>query len=128
MKIHLILLALFLSAGAQSQNLDEIVKKHIEAIGGADKWNKLKTLRMEMKLKAQGSDIKINVAQIDRVAVRQDIEVMGMKGYSIMTQKEGWNFYPFQGQTKPEPVTQDELKNAQDDLNLRDEFITYKEL
>jgi hypothetical protein len=51
-----------------------------------------------------------------------------MKGYYIITQTEGWNYMPFQGQTKPEPVTADELKNAQDDLNIKDEFITYKDL
>jgi hypothetical protein len=60
--------------------------------------------------------------------MRQNINVMGMDGYSIITEKEGWSYMPFQGQTKPEPLTADDVKNAQDDLYLQDEFITYKEL
>ncbi len=35
---------------------------------------------------------------------------------------------PFQGQQKPEPLTEDEVKKSQDDLNIKDEFITYKDL
>ena len=128
MKKLLIVGALLLCGPGQAQNIDEIVNKHIDAIGGRDNWNKLKSLRMECAMKIQGSDIKITIVQVDKTAVRQDIEAMGMKGYSIITQKEGWNFMPFQGHTKPERMTEEDLKNAQDDLNIKDEFITYKEL
>ena len=79
-------------------------------------------------MKANGAEIKMTFIQIDKKAMRQNINVMGMDGYSIITEKEGWSYMPFQGQTKPEPLTADDVKNAQDDLYLQDEFITYKEL
>jgi hypothetical protein len=60
--------------------------------------------------------------------MRQNISVMGMTGYSIVTNTEGWNYMPFQGQTKPEPITADVLKNAQNGLYSQDDFITYVEL
>jgi hypothetical protein len=53
---------------------------------------------------------------------------MGMNGYSILTSTEGWSFMPFQGQTKPEPMTADDVKTGQDELELQDDFITYKDL
>lgn len=111
-----------------SQNLDEIVNKHIEAIGGKDNWAKVKSIKMENTLKANGAEIKITIYQIDKKAMRQNIALMGMEGYSILTNTEGWTFMPFQGQTKPEAMTADDVKKAQDGLNLQDEFITYKEL
>src|SRR4051812_39261645 len=125
MKKLLCIAALIVSGFVQAQTLDEIVNKHIVAIGGLENWNKIKSLKMDCSLKAQGADISINICQIDRVAMRQDIDAMGMKGYSIITKTEGWVFMPFQGHTKPEAMTADELRNSQDDLNLRDEFITY---
>jgi hypothetical protein len=128
MKKLLIITAVLFAGMASAQSLDEIVTKHVQAIGGLDNWNKLKSIRLECKLNVQGGDIKIFISQVDKVGMRQDIEAMGMKGYSIVTKTEGWNFMPFQGQTKPEPITADDLKNSQDDLNIRDEFITYKEL
>lgn len=108
-----------------AQTTEEIVAKHIEAIGGKDNWAKIKSMRSEGIIKAQGAEIKITNTQIDKKANRTDIEAMGMKGYSILTKTEGWNFMPFQGQTKPEPITADELKMGQDELNIQDEFLTY---
>jgi hypothetical protein len=51
---------------------------------------------------------------------------MGMTGYSIITSDGGWNFSPMAGQTKPEPITADELKYGKDQLDLQGEFIDYK--
>ena len=126
----IVVTALFsiLALGVFSQNLDEIVKKHVDAIGGLENWKKLTCLKMECMIKANGAEIKVVVSQIDKKAMRQDISVMGMNGYQITTNTEGWNFMPFQGQTKPEAMTADDVKNSQDDLNIKDEFITYKEL
>ncbi len=127
-KISTLLFLTTLSLNSFSQSLDEIVKKHVDAIGGKENWSKIKTLKMECSMKSQGADIKITFHQIDKKAMRQDISLMGMTGYNIITNTEGWNFMPFQGQTKVEPMTADDVKNAQEGLNLQDEFITYKEL
>lgn len=113
---------------SQAQTLDEIVNKHIEAIGGVENWKKLKSLSFESLMKSGGADIKFKVYQIDKTSLRQDINVGGMTGYSIIKKGEGWTFYPWMGHTKPEAMTADDLKNAQDELELQDEFITYKEL
>ena len=112
---------------ATAQTADEIVAKHITAIGGADNWKKLNTLQMEITMKAQGAEIGMKRTHIHNKAMRMDISVMGMSGYSILTTKEGWNYMPFQGQTKAEPMTADDVKTSQDELNIMDEFITYKD-
>lgn len=118
----------FMSFTSNAQNQEEIIKKHIEAIGGKEAWNKVKSMRSEATMKANGAEIKLTFIQIDKKAMRQNISLMGMEGYSILTEKEGWSYMPFQGQTKPEPMTADDVKNGQDGLSLQDEFLTYKEL
>ena len=125
-KLSIVIIFFFgISAFAQTQ--EEIINKHIEAIGGRDAWAKLNSLRMEASMKMQGAEIKITFLQLHNKAMRQNINVMGMDGYQIMTQKEGWTFMPFQGQTKPEPMTADDVKNGQDDLNLQEDFLSYKD-
>lgn len=117
-----------ISVSSFAQKQDEIILKHIDAIGGKDNWSKVKSIRSEATMKAQGAEIKMTFIQVDKKAMRQNISLMGMEGYSIITEKEGWSFMPFQGQTKPEPMTADDVKNSQDDLYLQDKFLTYKEL
>jgi hypothetical protein len=111
-----------------SQSLDEIVNKHIEAIGGRENWEKIKTLRSESILKAQGADIRITLVKVDKKAQREDINLMGMTGYSIIKNTEGWNYSPWQGHMKAEAMTADDIKNAQDGLYIQDDFLTYKVL
>lgn len=116
------------AVSASSQTVDEIVNKHIEAVGGKDNWAKIKSIRTESTMKEGGAEVKFIITQVDKKAMRMDITVTGMKGYTILTNKEGWDFYPFDGQTKPEPMTADDIKAGQDDLQLEDKFFTYKEL
>ncbi len=128
MKKLMTLAFIFLISALNSQTLDAIVSKHIEAVGGKENWSKIKSLRTTCTMKQGGSEIKITICQLDKAGFRQDIEVAGMTGYQIITKTEGWNFMPFQGQTKPEPMTADDVKAAQDELALQDEFITYSQL
>ena len=110
-----------------AQSIDDVVKSHIKAIGGEDNWEKLKSMKTEMSMKAQGAEVKLSLWQVDKKALKVEINVMGMTGYQILTTADGWQFMPFQGQTKPEPMTADDVKTGQDQLWIQDEFITYKE-
>ncbi|MBK7762161.1 MAG: hypothetical protein IPI46_02165 [Bacteroidetes bacterium] len=119
---------LFVSQLSFGQDINEIVNNHNKAIGGVENWNKVKNIRCEAVLKAQGAEVKMSMNMVDKKAMRLDISVMGMSGYQILTDKAGWSFMPFQGQTKPEPMTPEDVKASQDDLYIIDEFITYKDL
>lgn len=128
MKKLLFILVCILSAQfTYAQEIDEIVSKHIEAIGGIDNWKKIQCLNMEATMKVEGAEIKLNRKQVHNACMRMDISVMGMTGYQILTNTEGWSYMPFQGQTKAEPLTKDDIESSQDELSLLDEFVTYKE-
>jgi hypothetical protein len=116
-----------LSVSTKAQSVDEILSKHAEAIGGIANWSKVNTMKMEMVMKMQGMEIQINSSQVNCKAMRTDITVMGMTGYNILTNTNGWNYLPFNGQTKPEPVTEDVLKSSQDELCFLDKLLRYKE-
>lgn len=83
-------------------------------------------MRQEATLSVQGMDIPVVITALHNKATKQEYTVMGMTGYSIITSEGGWNFNPMQGQTKPEPITQDELKYGKDNLDLQGDFVDYK--
>ena len=117
---------LLLSSMSFAQTADEVVAKHISAIGGVDNWKKVNNMRQEATLSVQGMDIPLVITAVHNKATKQEYTVMGMTGYSIITSEGGWNFNPMQGQTKPEPITQDELKYGKDQLDLQGDFVDYK--
>ena len=109
-----------------AQTADEIVAKHVAAIGGADAWRKVNSMVTTGSIKINGADIGVVATVLNGKGSRQDLAVMGMNGYQIVTPTAGWNFMPFQGQKAPEPVTADDLKEAQDDLDAQGSLVDYK--
>jgi hypothetical protein len=129
MKVLRNLFTLLLVTGGllvQAQTADEIVAKHIAAIGGADSWKKVNSMYQEGSMTVQGTDVAIAMTVLHKKGMRQNISLMGMTGYQIMTPTAGWNFMPFQGQQKPEAITADELKENVDELDTQGELIDYK--
>lgn len=123
-----ILLSLLVLASAftvKAQTADEVIAKHIAAIGGADNWKKVNSMKMEGVLQVQGAEVNVVVTILHGKGMRQDISVMGMTGYEIVTPTEGWDFMPFQGQTEPEAKTPEELAEAQDNLDAQGDLIDY---
>lgn len=123
-----ILLSLLVLASAftvKAQTADEVIAKHITAIGGAENWKKVNSMKMEGILQVQGAEVNVVVTVLNGKGMRQDISVMGMTGYEIVTPTEGWDFMPFQGQTEPEAKTAEELAEAQDNLDAQGELIDY---
>jgi hypothetical protein len=118
-------LATFLFSAAQAQTADEIVSKHLAAIGGAENWKKVNSMKMEAALEVQGMEIPVSIFQLHNKGQRQEFTVMNMTGYSIITPEAGWNFNPMGGQTKPEPMTADELNAAKDGLDIQGDMLDY---
>jgi hypothetical protein len=122
------LLSLVLAQFAKAQTVDEVIDKYITAIGGKEKMLALKTVKMEGNLSVQGFDVGVVTTVANGIGSRTDISVPGMgEGYQIMTPAKGWSFMPFQGQSVPEEVSEDQVKAGQNALDIQSPFLNYKE-
>lgn len=124
-RIFLSLLLLAMAFTTKAQTADEIIAKHIDAVGGADNWKKVNSMKMEGVLQVQGTDVNVVVTVLHGKGMRQDISVMGMNGYEIVTPAEGWSFMPFQGQQEPEAMTPEKLAESQDNMDAQGELLDY---
>jgi len=129
---HLQVLGLFLVAtsifaNVHAQSVEEVISKHIEAIGGKENWKKVNTMKSEASLNVQGMDIPLTIYQVNNKAMKQEYSVMNMTAFTIMRTDSGWNYMPFNGMTAPEPVTAEELKVGQDGLDIQGELLDYAE-
>ena len=112
---------------AKAQTADEIIAKHVDAVGGAEAWRKVTSIRQEGAMKVQGADVKVTITVAHGKGNRQDIAVAGMNGFMIITPVAGWNFMPFNGQAQPEPMTAEDVKEGQPELDAWDPLVDYKE-
>ncbi|MES2774966.1 MAG: hypothetical protein V4722_12320 [Bacteroidota bacterium] len=124
-KLCIALASLFSIGFVSAQTADEVITKHIEAMGGKEKIEKIQNVVMEGSLTIQGAPIAVTLTQVQGKLSRQDINAMGMKGYDFVTDKEGWTFMPFQGMQKPEPKTAEDVKESQSDLDIQGPLYNY---
>jgi len=125
MILGIFILALVVAQFAQAQTVDEVINKHIAAVGGKEKLGKIQNLVMEGNLSVQGTEVAVTITQVHNKLNRQDITAMGMRGFDMMTDKEGWQYMPFQGMQKPEPKSAEEIKEGQTDLDIAGPFVDY---
>lgn len=119
---------LFLTGYAQAQNVEDIVAKHIAAIGG-EKWTAVEAVKSEAKISADGApgmSIMMNMVAIRDKSLRMDVSVMGMTQTTVLNGDGGWSTNPFANQMDPEPLTADQVKSMKDMTDVDGTFIGYK--
>ncbi len=109
-----------------AQTADEIITKYITAIGGAEKWSKIQSLKVEGQIEVQGIAIPFTMQGVHMKGTRVDAEFQGTKFIDITTPIKGWAQNPMAGKMTLGPISDEELKAKVDDLDLQDAFIDYK--
>ncbi len=125
--LGLIMVSMLFVGSLQAQTADEVVNKHLDAIGGKENWKKVNSMKMEASLSVQGMDIPINIYTVNNKQYRQDFTAMNMTGYTIVNGDSGWAFNPLQGQSKPEPMTAEQLTVQKDQMDVQGDLVDYKE-
>ncbi|ULQ50989.1 outer membrane lipoprotein-sorting protein [Flavihumibacter fluvii] len=126
MKLAFLGAALLGAVCTYAQTADEVVDKYLNAIGGKENWKKVNSVITEGAMQVQGADVTVVSTAVQGKGSRQDISVMGMTGYQIITPTEGWSYMPFQGQTKAEPATAEMVKMGADQLDVQGALVDYK--
>ena len=114
MKKQLITLVALVAIPAFSlaQTADEVLDKHVAALGGADKIAAVRTMEYEQTMSVQGMDIMAKAAYVVGKSVRNDVSVMGQQITNVIDGEKGWTINPMSGGTTPKDLSADEMKLA----------------
>ena len=103
-----------ISLGAQSAEsgptADEIVQKHLAAIGGKDAIAKVKSVSMESSAQVMGTDAPGITLIVDGVGFKSETDFNGTKIIQCFTDKGGWMVNPMAGSADPTPMPDDQYK------------------
>jgi len=122
-------LAVLLSATAFAQTADEIIGKHLAAIGGADKLNNIQTLVSESSIATQFGEIPLTRTIVKNKGFRNEMNIMGNSMLTVLDGDKGWMVAPAQlgGTGEPQDVPIEMVKGQGGTLNPGGPLLTYKE-
>lgn len=96
--------------GSFAQTADEVVSKHIAALGGADKIAAVKTAEYEQTMSIMGMELAAKTTIVVGKSSRSDITVMGQQITSVVDGDKGWGINPMQGGSAPQELPADQVK------------------
>lgn len=128
-KLFAATVAAFISVGAYAQTVDEIVDKHVAALGGIDKLKGVNTLITERSLSVQGMEIPSTTTIVVGKSLRSESSVMGNSMIQVVDGTTGWMIRPTMmgGTGEPEDMPADQVKQQLGQLDPFGELVNYKE-
>ncbi|HET9744150.1 MAG TPA: hypothetical protein VFP97_00470 [Chitinophagaceae bacterium] len=111
MKFWLLALAAITTSSLYAQTVDEVINKHIEAIGGKEKLSQVKSIYIENSVDVMGSTAPQKEFLVEGKAYKTEVEFNGANIVSCFTDKSGWTINPMMGGTDPQAMP-DELYKA----------------
>lgn len=108
----------------QAQSADEVINKYLDARGGKEKINAIRSVYMEGARSMMGNEVPVKLTIVSGKLFRTDFEFSGTNYYTIVTPSEGWSYFPMRG-TGPEPIPADRLKGMQGQMDIAGALVDY---
>lgn len=106
-------LSLCRPVAAPAQTVDELVARNVAARGGAAAWRAVSSLRLSGRMDVgHGTLVPFVMEQKRPRKMRLEYVFAGETVVQCVDGKTGWKLAPFRGRRKPEPLTQNELREA----------------
>jgi hypothetical protein len=115
------------SAYLQAQTADEVVSKHIAAIGGKEVISKITSQIVEADLSVMGSTLTSKTTVLVGKGFRNESNFNGQDIIQVVTPTGGWMINPLAGQTDPQPLPEEQVKAAQSAFDLGGDLYNYQQ-
>ncbi|HMC83906.1 MAG TPA: hypothetical protein VKI61_00205, partial [Chitinophagaceae bacterium] len=120
----LMIAASIATVSLHSQTADEIVAKHIDAIGGKDKISQITSIIMTGSVNVMGSDNPTTVTILNGKGYKSESDFNGQKAIQCYTDKGGWAMNPMGGggaQAMPDEA----YKAGKEQMNVGGALLDY---
>lgn len=112
-------------SGIRAQTADDIIAKHIEAIGGKAKLSSIKSIYVESTTEVMGNEAPTITYILNGKAYRSETDFNGQKIIQCITDKGGWAINPMTGNTKPQVIPDEQLKGSKEQLKAGGPLFDY---
>jgi hypothetical protein len=125
-KIFMGIMFVLFASLAQSQTVDEVIDKHVAALGGMEKLKQIKSVYMEgVSVMQNGNEITSKMWKVDKQLLRREVNFGMGSATTVITDKEGWSSNPRNG-NKFEALPQEAVQMQQTELDCTGPLVDYK--
>ena len=123
-----VIFSLFIFTGLQAQSVDEIVAKHLKALGGKETIAAIKSIRINGKstITAMGFEAGFKRTAKRPNLVRLDISMQGQQMVQAYDGKTAWQIMPFMGNPDPQPMPELQAKQMIREADFDGPIVNYK--
>lgn len=128
-KIFIASATLLASVSSFAQSGDDIINKHIDAVGGEKKLNAVTTLKVSGKMNVQGMEFPTSRTLANDRGFRMDFSVMGQNCWMLMTPNGGWMYMPIQpGMSDVQEIPAEQVKNSKSRFTVKGSLMADKSI
>jgi len=110
----------------KSLDLNQVLAKYYEAIGGLEKWQKLDTMTMQGIMNSQGTSMPITAYHQRPNKCRVEFRVKENIMAQIFNGSLAWQINPLSGSPEPAAMTEGRTNYMRDTCDIENSLIDYK--
>jgi hypothetical protein len=118
---------IFISSVLTSQTLDEIIARHVEALGGMEKLVSVKSMKVTGKYGSGSFELPFTQIIKRPASFYLELSMQGLTMKQVYDGTSGWTINTFQGKKEPEPANEEEIKFMKDMSDIEGKLVNYKE-
>jgi len=124
-KFFLLALAAITTSALNAQTVDEIISKHIDAIGGKEKLSQIKSLYTENSVEVMGNSAPQKEYLLEGKGFKSELDFSGTSIIQCYTDKSGWMVNPMAGGADAQALPDAVYKSGKPQIYLGGALVGY---
>lgn len=108
-----------------AQTVDEVISKHVDAIGGKEKLSQVKSVYTENSMEIMGNSAPQKEYLLEGKGYKSEVEFNGASIIQCLNDKSGWTINPMMGGTDAQVIPEAIYKSTKPQIYLGGALIDY---
>ena len=109
-----------------SQTAEEIVGRHIDALGGKEKLGQLKTIHIQSDIEVMGNNAPMELHIVDGKAMKSVVNFNGSEIIQVVTDTSGWSVNPMMGSSEPTAMQKEQYEASRSQIFIAGPLFDYE--